>query len=98
MQRMTLEMPVVGGCSATACVYNAEGDCHAKAITIGDGMHPGCDTFMHASEHVADNSHISGVGACKVNGCSYNQDYECTAHSIEVGRSGDSVQCLTFRS
>jgi len=96
MQKMTIDMPVVSGCSASACVYNTDSACHAKAITIGDGIHPGCDTFMNASRHAREQQRISGVGACKVSNCAHNQDYECVADSISVGRRGDSVQCLTF--
>jgi hypothetical protein len=40
----TIEMPDVDGCDATECAYNMKGDCHARAITVGDGVHPGCDT------------------------------------------------------
>jgi len=96
MHTLTIDMPVVAECSAAACVYNAEGRCHAKAITIGDGMHPACDTFMDADRHARDRQRISGVGACKVSICRHNEDYECAADNIAVGPEGGHVQCLTF--
>jgi hypothetical protein len=96
MQQMTINMPAVSACSASECVYNAEGGCHAKAITVGDGVHPGCDTFLHARKHAREQQRTSGVGACKVSGCTHNQDYECMADGIDVGMQGGSVQCLTF--
>lgn len=93
---MTIEMPMVSACSATECAYNVDACCHARAITIGDGTHPGCDTFMDSSRHTRDAQRTAGVGACKVSGCSHNEDFECMAEHIDVGIRGGSVRCLTY--
>lgn len=95
---MTIEMPVVSACSATGCAYNVDDCCHARAITIGDGTHPGCDTFMDSRRHTHDAQRTAGVGACKVTGCSHNDDFECMAESIDVGIERGSVNCLTFHA
>ncbi len=94
--KLTIDMPVVSGCSASECTYNVEGGCHARAITVGDATHPGCDTFMDGAPHARDTSRTAGVGACKVSGCRHNDDYECTADAIDVGSSGGSICCLTY--
>jgi len=93
---ITVEMPAVSGCSATECAYNIDAQCHARAITIGDGLHPGCDTYFKTSGHTNGRDMHAGVGACKVTTCSYNDDFECAADSINVGVTGGSVNCLTF--
>ena len=41
-----IEMPEVSRCDASVCAYNSENGCRARAITIGDGAFPGCDTFL----------------------------------------------------
>lgn len=93
---MTIEMPIVGGCSVTACAYNGGARCHAKAITIGDGVRPGCDTFLDAgSDHTRLNV-TAGVGACKVSGCRHNSDLECMADSIKVGMRQQLPNCMTY--
>lgn len=96
MTNMTIDMPPVSACSVTECAYNVKSNCHAKAITIGDGVHPGCDTFLHASGHIRDAKRIAGIGACKVTGCRHNDDYECGADKINVGRDGNDIKCLTY--
>ena len=96
--KMTIDMPVVSGCAVSECAYNVDEQCHARAITIGDGVHPGCDTFLSASKHTHDDQRVAGVGACKVSGCSYNEDFECIADQITVGRSAGDINCLTFVS
>ena len=93
---ITVEMPGVTGCSATECAYNVDENCHARAITVGDGMHPGCDTYFKASGHTNGRDQPAGVGACKVTSCSYNDDFECSAESIDVGMTGGTINCLTF--
>jgi hypothetical protein len=90
-----VEMPAVAECSADDCAYNAEGSCHARAITIGDGVHPGCDTFFAAARHTRS-LRMAGVGACKVVSCKHNDDFECQATSIEVERRAVGVECATF--
>ncbi|SCZ52093.1 DUF1540 domain-containing protein [Thiohalomonas denitrificans] len=94
--KITVEMPNVSECQVSECVYNLEQACHARAITVGDGVKPGCDTYFKAGSHVKRASEIAGVGACKVNGCQYNDDFECQAANIQVGFAGDSIDCLTF--
>ena len=94
---ITLEMPVIERCDATECTYNLNTACHAKAITVGDGITPGCDTFMHGSRHVKDGSLRGGVGACKVSGCKHNIDYECGAEQIQVSNRGNNVFCMTYQ-
>lgn len=95
---MTIEMPQVSACSATECAYNVNDQCHARAITVGDGTHPGCDTFIGSDRHTRDSQRTAGVGACKVTGCSHNDDFECMADSIDVGIRGGSVDCLTYHA
>ena len=40
-----MEMSMVMKCEVNDCAYNMDNCCHAIAITIGDSMHPRCDTF-----------------------------------------------------
>lgn len=96
MKQLTIDMPVVAACSATDCSYNQESRCHARAITIGDGIHPGCDTYFMDNGHVHEKSRDAGIGACKVTQCHYNEDLECMTDMINVGRSGPDVSCMTF--
>lgn len=96
MQTITIEMPVVSQCLVTECAYNVHDRCCARAITIGDGVHPGCDTFFEASTHSRMHAMAAGVGACKVTGCRYNDDLECQADSIQVQWRGKTVDCMTF--
>ena len=93
---ITLEMPLVSECSVDECTYNVDRACHARAITIGDGVHPGCDTFFRAAGHSKESHRIAGVGACKVTACQHNDDYECVAEDIHVGFEGSSINCLTY--
>lgn len=94
--KITLDIPNVSDCQVTECAYNRDQACHARAITIGNGVTPGCDTFFKTDSHVNNISSQAGVGACKVSGCRYNDDLECQASNIQVGFSGDSVHCLTY--
>ncbi|MEW6766346.1 MAG: DUF1540 domain-containing protein [Pseudomonadota bacterium] len=94
--RITVEIPVVAECGVVECTYNAGHACHAKAITIGDSVHPGCDTFLLADEHIHARKQRAGVGACKISACSFNVDFECGADAIRVGHAGQDVHCLTF--
>lgn len=95
---ITLEMSMIKSCNVSECSYNLNSACHAKAITVGDGENPGCDTYMHASKHVRSTSLHAGVGACKVGGCQHNSDFECGAESIEVGSCGGGVFCMTYEA
>lgn len=91
-----VEMPLIKKCDADECVYNVRTACHAKAITIGDSVHPGCDTYMKASGHIRNSGIKAGVGACKVSGCSYNTDFECSAESINVSQQRGMVNCMAY--
>jgi hypothetical protein len=94
--KMTIDIPVVSACTIEECAYNTDNHCHARAITIGDGDVPHCDTLFCGAEHIHATSIQAGVGACKVGDCSFNNDLECTADNISVGLDGDSVKCLTY--
>ncbi|HEY8943151.1 MAG TPA: DUF1540 domain-containing protein [Polyangiaceae bacterium] len=93
--RLKIDLPIVSECSVTTCVYNSAQRCHAKAITVGDGDHPACDTFMASGAH-ARSATQAGVGACKVSSCKHNQDFECTAERVQIGNHQDHADCLTF--
>lgn len=96
MNRLAIDMPVVGKCSVGECTYNLHNACQARAITVGDGVHPGCDTFLQAAPHARDSGRHAGVGACKVVACQHNDDYECSADQIAVGHAGGGACCLTY--
>jgi hypothetical protein len=93
-----IDMPAVGACSVTDCAYNSESNCHAKAITIGDGVHPGCDTFLDGGAGHTGLKVTAGVGACKVTGCRHNSELECMADNIEVGMQQHVANCLTYEA
>lgn len=95
--KMTFTMSVVSECKVSECAYNLDETCNARAITIGDGVHPGCDTFFQNATHTHEHNNLTGVGACKVNACEYNHDFECSADRISVGYSKSGVSCLHFR-
>lgn len=97
MVNIAVEMPQVKGCQVSKCVYNLDNACNARAITIGDGTAPNCDTFYVAGRH-ARNRNTAGVGACKVTGCRFNDDYECQADEISVGSVESSAMCRTYQS
>ena len=96
MKKITLEMPMVTKCMVSECVYNANSSCHARAITIGDSIHPGCDTFQAGSRHAKSVNQIAGIGACKTVGCKFNDDLECMAESVQVGMIKNEANCTTF--
>jgi len=50
MKTITIETPLVSECSVTECAYNLNSDCHARAITIGDGVHPGLRYILRQQE------------------------------------------------
>lgn len=93
---ITVDMPMIKSCDVSECTYNLNSACHAKAITIGDGVSPGCDTFLSGAGHVRSKEIKAGVGACKVGGCTYNADFECSAESINVSHEGGKVLCMTY--
>ena len=94
--RMTLEMTNVQECDVQSCAYNVDESCHARAITVGDGIHAACDTFFVSSLHTRATSNNAGVGACKVTDCRYNSDLECSAEAIHVGFHDNHADCMTF--
>src|SRR5574340_1160786 len=96
MKKITLEMPIVTKCMVSECVYNANSGCHARAITIGDSIHPVCDTFMSGSRHARSVNQVAGIGACKTTGCKVNNDLECMTESIQVGMVRNEANCMTF--
>lgn len=98
MKQISIDMPFVAQCSIGECAYNTNNCCHARAITVGDSVHPGCDTFLGATSHSKAKQRTAGVGACKVSACQHNDDYECMAEQITVGHAGNSICCLTYTS
>lgn len=99
MKTKTIEMPDVIGCDASNCAYNTGNACRARAITIGDGTFPGCDTFSGwLNDQKVKATRVAGVGACKIAGCRYNEDLECEADSIVVATSSAPPACQTFAS
>ena len=96
MNKMVIEMPVVTECRAERCAYNVDLSCHARAITIGDSLHPGCDTFLHETRHTHSIKQAAGVGACKTTSCRFNDDFECMTDRIEVSMLGNQANCMTF--
>lgn len=96
MKKITLEMPIVSKCMVTECVYNTGSNCHARAITIGNSVNPGCDTFLSGIRHTKAANQIAGIGACKTVGCRFNSDLECVAESIQVGKVKNKANCITF--
>jgi len=95
--KMTIDMPNVANCNVNDCCYNNNNKCHARAITVGDGNTPACDTYFNCGAH-SHSQNNAGVGACKVSKCSFNHDFECNAQAIEVGSDNSIIRCKTFRS
>lgn len=94
--QVTIEVPIVAGCEVDECAYNIDSGCHARAITVGDGVHPGCDTYFVSDTHTREKRRSAGVGACKVSACRFNEEFECAADGIHVGYNDDGVNCLTY--
>jgi hypothetical protein len=86
----------ISSCAVTECAYNTDKMCHAKAITVGDGVHAMCDTYFKASVHGGIKDQTGEVGACKVSACRFNTDLECQANSIQVSYHKDHPDCITF--
>jgi hypothetical protein len=94
--KLNIEMSRVVECEVTRCAYNREQNCHARAITVGNGVHPACDTFYPAAPPTTDLEGVAGVGACKVSACQYNRDLECDADEIRIGKHEAHADCMTF--
>ncbi|MGD9874019.1 MAG: DUF1540 domain-containing protein [Kiritimatiellia bacterium] len=90
-----IEMPEVSKCAVGTCVYNHDGGCHARAITVGGGADHKCDTMMPAQGH-AHRMDPAGVGACRATTCIHNEDFECQADGIAVLMRGGQADCATF--
>jgi hypothetical protein len=90
------EMPAVAECAVRECAYNVDSSCRARAITVGDGLHPACDTFLRSRQNGGDGALKAGVGACKVATCRHNHGLECAASSIRIGYHGNHPDCLTY--
>ena len=93
---ISIDVPVVIRCSIEGCSYNSNNNCHAKAITIGNGETPLCDTLLCDEKEVQEKNILAGVGACKVSQCRFNNDLECIADDISVGSENDNVRCMTY--
>ena len=100
VKQLSIQMPVVSQCSVSDCAYNTNNGCHARAITVGDTVRPGCDTYfsMPGSTHSKAGQRTAGVGACKVSSCQFNEDFECVAEEIAVGHASNEINCLTYQS
>ncbi|MHB1216050.1 MAG: DUF1540 domain-containing protein [Thiobacillus sp.] len=96
MRHMTIDMPIVSECLASECAYNVDMNCHAKAITVGNSLHAGCDTFFPGSGHTKATSRTAGIGACKSTNCTFNEDLECTTESIRVAPAAQEINCMTY--
>ncbi len=84
--QIALEMPDVA-----ECAYNVDKHCHARAITIGDGDNPGCDTFLTASHHTRNANRVAGVGACKVVNCRYTSVITSAWDSSRVASTASRI-------
>jgi hypothetical protein len=101
MKMSPMEMPQIQSCDMTDCDYNKRKQCHAMAVTIGDGDNPRCDTFWVATgrkEKSGDPTQIGHVGACRVSQCLYNDRLQCMAEGIMVGlkEKNSAPMCLTY--
>lgn len=96
MKHLTIDMPIVSECLARECAYNVDMNCHARAITVGNSLHAGCDTFFARSGHTKAATRTAGVGACKSTECTFNEDLECMTDSIRVAPKGQEINCMTF--
>lgn len=91
-----MEMSMVMKCEVDDCAYNVDSCCRTMAITIGDGVHPRCDTFCQSANKGGNVGSTAGVGACKVSICNHNTNLECQAPGISVGYGEQDADCLTF--
>jgi hypothetical protein len=96
MKHITIDMPIVAECLANECAYNVKMKCHARAITVGNSLHAGCDTYFSREGHTKSAERTAGVGACKSTNCKFNEDLECMTDTIRVAPSGSQVNCMTY--
>lgn len=95
---MDTKMVTVLNCNATGCSFNIRNKCRAKAITIGGGECPECDTSLMSDKKGGCIDVIAGVGACKVESCKFNNCLECGAEGIQVKMHAGHVDCGTYKS
>lgn len=91
-----IEMAEVAECTIPECVYNRGSRCSARAITVGNGEHPECQTFYSGNHHAPKGGEHAGVGACTVAECRHNDGYNCDADRVYVGYQDNEVACLSF--
>ncbi len=93
-----MEMSKVIKCEVDDCAYNLSSTCNARAITVGHGATPRCDTFCQSMMKGGDAESLASVGACKVSLCMYNSVLECQSPGICVGYNAGEPDCLTFQA
>ena len=92
-----IEGSIVQSCKVEGCSFNSHSKCHALAVTIGDGTHPRCDTFVQeGSDSGMETS--TRVGACKVVSCVNNKKLICKAGFIDVIFNNDHPHCNKFQA
>ncbi|OGF45300.1 MAG: hypothetical protein A2231_11255 [Candidatus Firestonebacteria bacterium RIFOXYA2_FULL_40_8] len=92
-----LEGSIVKACQVEGCSFNRDSKCHALAITIGDGNHPRCDTFVQEKAEGGIETKTV-VGACKVASCGHNKNLICGANFIDVIFRNKHPYCNTFQT
>ena len=91
------EIPKILDCNAAVCAYNRSGQCHAYAITVGDGQCPMCDTGFITDKKGGVSDITGKVGACKVSECRFNDSLECDAEGIHVRLHSNHADCGTYQ-
>lgn len=92
----TIRIADVAECTIPECIYNRGSRCYARAMTVGHGEGPECQTFYSGNHHAAKREQTAGVGACKVSECRHNDGYQCEAERVYVGYNNNEIACLTF--
>ena len=93
---ITVTISKISGCAATDCSFNMHRECHAMAITVGDGACAMCDTYTRSGPKGGSPEIIGGVGACREGDCKFNKSFECAAGSIFIGMHDDHAECKTY--
>lgn len=87
---------IVKTCEVVCCSFNNHNSCHALAVTIGDGIHPKCDTFVQeGSDGGRETS--TRVGACKVASCFHNKKLICQTGFIDIVFKDMHSYCKKFQ-
>ncbi len=94
---MAVQTPKVLDCEVTDCSYNNNKQCHAVAITVGDGDCAMCDTFFKSSQKGGAMEITGSVGACKESDCTFNKSLECAAPGIHVASHKGHADCSTYQ-